>query len=112
MIVYRLENKEKIGPYQECVPCLLDHSEDNGHPLLFNEGHEFIRVASYLKTPLEDIKYGFASMESLKRWFTLNEINSCNKRGYEIVKVKVHKLHTFETATQLVFNSNKITEYV
>ena len=83
--IYRIQNKEHLGPYRNIDICygLLDsHNKALGrksHPTPFED---------IGKHPTQTEKCGFLSMHYLLRWFTPEQIQELEKHGYHIVPVK------------------------
>lgn len=113
-VVYRVQNKEGIGPYGDEFIDLkksppdgkgqidlkltwMDklHTTENGHPpLLTDKGFsqsdiELIERHVFSKHPYVFV---FSTMEQLNRWFSQSELSRLSKYGFEVTKIKARRV--------------------
>ena len=87
--IYRIENKDGIGPYKESMGFEDDHPvykmalDHNRLPT--SSGDKGIeRVAKGFEY------FGFKSMKQLEKWFSKNEIEMLKTYGFHIVEMYGH----------------------
>lgn len=90
MIVFRIEDKNKNGPYYHCTSnweTTLHCDFDYNHP-----GHRVDKILKLI--PVTKLfhtkwKYGFENKKALLKWFDKNERTNLLELGYKIKKYEV-----------------------
>jgi hypothetical protein len=97
MIVYRVENKNGVGPYDGTSDGSLwqtrDHVEPS-HPGPKDDGIDFERGEDYC---------GFASFEQLRDWFESEELVMLRKLGFRVRRISVPRSRVKFGKKQVVF---------
>lgn len=92
MLVYRIENKNKIGPYQGDSGYnwfTTNHTDD---PINHPSPPDDIGLKHLLSDlPYQPCRYkfGFKNVKQLKSWFTKEERRNLFRLGFKIVKIKI-----------------------
>ena len=113
MKIFRVENKNKEGPYRspQCPEqtfwtdnCIYGHLDSWNHPDLYKD-EDLSKVKKWIENNpqyrLEDFQCGFHSMEQLNNWFSYNEKQKLNDYGYMISEQLA--LVVFQFAKQVMF---------
>lgn len=102
MIVYRVENNESSGPYQNSLDWIHRFSLHNA-PMRPQPGSEFETYE------LGNFKRGihlsaFKDMKSLFRWFVKKERKELHSRGFKIALYEVHENCVLNGKKQVAFD--------
>lgn len=86
MYVWRIENEKGVGPYYGCEDRweTKDHTKCKRTP---SPGRDYV----FKNTPLsffleDDYKFGFITIKSLRKWFSLKELKSLFKKEFFVTK--------------------------
>lgn len=92
MKVYRVQNKEGRGPYSIRGWEDSNHNDEQ-HPTPL---HDFplwpYRHRQDIEAP-PNIKFGFSSLEQLRKWFSDRELTKLKKYGFDIVEIEAEVLY-------------------
>ena len=85
--IYRVANKDGVGPYQNSDLLWSVLSSHNGYDKAGNPHHPGPQQDEGIKRrPFENEFCGFATMEDLHSWFSDEELEVLEKHGYSIVQ--------------------------
>lgn len=105
--VFRIENKLGLGPYYGIYPVLwMDKDHSKRVPKAIHDDlHKYSKeIDIWLENPdnyIEDLFYGFKTVDELKLWFSEEELHKLFNLGFSIVEVSPK--HVFNLENQIVF---------
>lgn len=115
-----IDKSEAIKFKLEFTTCLFEH-HDNKHPSLGfeierNNVHipeKFYNVSGIdnvleIYKPASDMKFGFESIEQMKSWFNIDEINLMTHFGFGLFEIKLIEDDVCFLTKQCIFDSTKI----
>lgn len=83
MKIYRVENREGLGPYRNTDWQPWEHGNALTHPCpRFDKGLNYIKSCE---------KCAFKSYRQLRDWFTKEELAELKTMGYDIIKLEVDR---------------------
>lgn len=98
--IWRIENKEGIGPYQgnidsfELNEMMHSHNRDDTKPVVCED-------KGIMRYPEQDEICGFEDMHQVKSWFTREELIALYKGGYNLRRIEVSVI-TAQSSSQLL----------
>lgn len=108
MRIYRIENKDKKGPYFYGTDCWMGrkvHFMSKKHPSPYQD--KLLRN-KLRNLPFLQWRFGFKTMKQLKQWFTEKEIKNLKGYGFQIVKLDIPEKHIIVGDKQVMFADPRI----
>lgn len=102
MIVYRVENQDGKGSYNE-IPyswASEPHTVKTGRPSPIMDIPGWDRMTDAQRKPYV---FGFSSLNQLHAWFTMSEIEELSKWGFAVVSVHVDPANIIHGDKQVAF---------
>ena len=96
MLVYRIENAQRLGPYQHSVSWVYTDHMDLDHPQPCDDDID-CSAMTYSHV------CGFDSLDKLKTWFTHEELTGLSTLGYSLSTYEVDSGHCLIGKRQVVF---------
>ena len=118
MVIFRIENEQKLGPYYATYDSKWQTKDHDKHPSTPGPNRDILKNCKN-NTPLsttfnEDIhKFGFKSLWQLKRWFNKQERLNLFHAGFTITKITISPKYVILAKKQLIFKDiNTTREYI
>ena len=108
MIIYRIENKQMIGPYRWFQKGLLPWTNKEKHDD-FSKYPDFIEDNFPILEDIDKYVFGFDSKDKLKYWFTDRELKSLKNCGFYINYYEIDSNYVIygKSNKQIMFKQNK-----
>lgn len=105
--VYRIA-RDGAGPYRQLdyrnTWTTSSHDNEDRHPNIYGD----IRLLDQNIHMYKNLKFGFISLESLMRWFALEELKKLDKLKF---KLEIYEIdECFVGNKQVIFNAAKATK--
>jgi len=104
MYVYRIENREGLGPYQGGVVTWRHYDEDHPGPQQDNIPYDVVFSQQY--------HYGFKSKAQLLNWFSKSDLKRFESSGFYVMRYSVPDTHfnVYKGGNQVAFLKHKASE--